>query len=236
MDKAAISLVIPVFNAERYIAATIESALAQTLPADEIIAVIDGATDGTPAILAGYGDRITLIVQANRGLCAALNRGVEASRCSFLCFLDHDDLWVPDKLKKQMEWLTRHSETEAVFGYARQFISEDVDEKHRARLLCPPEPQPGIAKTTMLIRRTAFKRVGAFDETLRCGDFVDWFARARDVGLRTHILTDVVTLRRLHRTNMGLVQYHQQQLEYITVLKRMMDRRRARAADPLEKV
>ena len=85
---------------------------------------------------------------------------------------------MPDKLKKQMEWLTRHPETEAVFGYARQFISEELDEKDRIRLLCPPEPQPGISKTTMLIRRAAFERVGAFDETLRCGDFVDWFARA----------------------------------------------------------
>jgi glycosyltransferase involved in cell wall biosynthesis len=236
MDKAAISLVIPVFNAERYIAATIESVLAQTVPADEIIAVIDGASDGTPAILAGYGDRLTLIAQANRGVCAALNRGVEASKYPFLCFLDHDDLWVPDKLKKQMEWLTRHPETEAVFGYARQFISEELDEKNRNRLLCPPEPQPGIAKTTMLIRRAAFERVGAFDETLRCGDFVDWFARARDVGLRTHVLTDVVTLRRLHTDNMGLVHYRQQQLEYITLLKRTLDRRRARAPDPLEKV
>ena len=236
MDKAAISLVIPVFNAERYIAATIESVLAQTVPADEIIAVIDGATDGTPAILAGYSDRLTLIVQANRGLCAALNRGVEASRHPFLCFLDHDDLWVPDKLKKQMEWLTRHPETEAVFGYARQFISEELDEKNRSRLLCPPEPQPGIAKTTMLIRRAAFERVGAFDETLRCGDFVDWFARARDVGLRTHVLTDVVTLRRLHTDNMGVLQNRQQQLEYVTVLKRTLDRRRARALDPLERI
>lgn len=228
MDNAGISVIIPVFNAEQYIAATIESVLAQTLPAAEIIAVIDGATDATAAILTGYRDRISLIVQANRGVCAAVNRGVAASRYSFLCFLDHDDLWVPDKLKKQMEWLARHPRTEAVFGYVRQFISEDLDEKNRIRLLCPPEPQPGVAKTTMLIRRAAFERVGAFDETLHCGDFVDWFVRAREVGLRTHMLADVVTLRRLHTSNLGLLRHHQQQLENITVLKRMLDRRRAR--------
>lgn len=236
MDKTGISLIIPVFNAKRYIAATIESALAQTLPADEIIAVIDGATDGTLAILAGYSARINLIVQANRGLCAALNRGVKASRYSLLCFLDHDDLWVPDKLEKQMEWLTRRPETEAVFGYMRQFISEDVDEKNRARLLCPPAPQPGLAKTTMLIRRAAFDRIGAFDETLRCGDFVDWFVRAHEAGLKTHMLTDVVALRRLHTSNMGLVRRREQQFENIAVLKRMLNRRRVRASDPIEKV
>lgn len=187
--------------------------------------MVDGAADATPAILAGYGDRIDLIVQANRGLCAALNRGVAASRYPFLCFLAMTIYWCP--LEKQMEWLMKHPETEAVFGYARQFISEDVDEKNRSRLICPPEAQPGIAKTPMMIRRAAFERVGAFDETLQCGDFVHWFARAREVGLRRHMLRAMVT--RLHTGNLGLVRHQQQQLENVTVLKRILDRRRAHA-------
>jgi hypothetical protein len=92
----------------------------------------------------------------------------------------------------------------------------------------------------MLVRRAAFERIGVFDENLHCGDFVDWFVRARELGLCMDMLTDVVTLRRLHTNNMGILRYHQQQLENITVLKRMLDRRRAGVrpvtADPMEKV
>ena len=228
MEQLAVSVVIPVYNAERYIAATIDSVLAQTRPAAEIIAVLDGPTDGTSAALARYSGRITLIVQTNRGLCAALNRGVAASCHPFLSFLDHDDLWTPAKLEKQMAWIATHPNTEAVFGYVRQFISEELEQDQRSRLLCPAEPQRGIAKTTMLIRRSAFERIGPFDENLRCGDFVDWFARAQEADLRSHMLADVVTLRRLHAGNLGLLRHREQQLENVAVLKRMLDRRRAR--------
>jgi glycosyltransferase involved in cell wall biosynthesis len=226
--RATISAVITTFNSERYIAAAIESVLGQTLPPDEIIVVEDGSTDGTRAVLNGYGDRLTVIAQSNRGIGSANNRGVAASGGAFFCFLDADDLWLRDKLEKQMAWMTAHPQTEAVFGYVQQFVSEDLDEKDKQRLVCPPEPQPGISKQTLLIRQPAFERIGPFHESLRHGEFVDWYSRALDQGLRSHMLPDVVTLRRLHATNAGILERDNQRLANTTVLKRALDRRRRR--------
>jgi hypothetical protein len=126
-----------------------------------------------------------------------------------------------------MEWMTRHPETEAVFGHVRQFVSEDLSDKERSRLLCPSNPQAGIMKITMLIRRTAFDRVGAFDEDLRNADFVDWYARALDHRLCTHMLTEVVALRRQHNSNLGVLDRAAQRRDNVAVLKRALDRRRA---------
>jgi glycosyltransferase involved in cell wall biosynthesis len=230
-EAGAISVVIPAFNAERYLAAAIDSVFAQTLQPDEIIVVNDGSTDRTAAVLAAYGDRITVISQSNGGISVANNRGVAAASGSYLCFLDADDLWMANKLERQMDWVTRHPETEAVFGHVRQFISEDLEDTDRGRLLCPPDPQAGIMKIAMLIRRTAFDRVGTFDEGLRNADFVDWYARALDLRLRTHMLPEVVALRRQHNANLGVVARDVQRRDNIAVLKRALDRRRATRRD-----
>ena len=88
-----ISVIIPAFNAERYLAAAIDSVFDQTLQPDEVIVVNDGSTDRTAAVLVGYGDRINVIAQPNGGIAVANNRGVAAASGSFLCFLDADDLW-----------------------------------------------------------------------------------------------------------------------------------------------
>lgn len=231
MDNPTVSVVIPVFNGERYVAVAIDSVLSQTRLPNEVIVVDDGSTDGTAAILAAFGDRIHVIRQANAGTAAANNRAVAAATGSVLAFLDADDLWLPQKLEAQMQWLDLHSETDAVFGHLRQFISEDLTESDAARLVCPPDPQPGINKTTMAVRREAFERVGPFDRNLRSGDFVDWYARAVDQRLSSHTLPQVVAMRRLHNGNMGLCHRGEQRSDNVIALKRMLDRRRRRAQE-----
>lgn len=94
-----VSIVITCFNYERYVALAIRSALEQTRPPLEIIVVNDGSTDGSAAVLAGFGDRITVIDQPNRGQIAATNRGFEASRGEIVLFLDADDLLRPTALE-----------------------------------------------------------------------------------------------------------------------------------------
>ena len=224
--KITVSVIIPVFNCEGYVAAAIESVLGQTRSPDEVIVVDDGSSDATATVLALFGSRITIISQPNRGGAEATNRGVAAASGDFLCFLDADDLWTPDKLAIQMNWLSAHPETEAVFGHVRQFISEDLEPSVAKRLACPQSSQPGVSKITMAIRREAFNRVGAFDSSLRSVDFIDWFARALDRGLKTEMLPDLVALRRLHATNNGLRIRASQVSENLTVLKRALDRRR----------
>jgi glycosyltransferase involved in cell wall biosynthesis len=224
---ALISVIIPVFNCERYVAAAINSVLQQTMVPDEIIVVDDGSTDATPSVLAALSPSVTLIGQPNRGGAAASNRGVVAATGRFLCFLDADDLWVHDKVARQFEQLTRFPDKEAVFGQVQQFISEDFAPARAHRLACPLAPQPGISKISMMIRREAFERVGLFDSTLRNIDFLEWYTHAIDKELQVYMLPEVVALRRLHTTNNGTLRRDAQRAENLEALKRALDRRRS---------
>ena len=86
-----ISVIIPCYNSGTHLAQAIDSVLAQTCPASEIIVVDDGSTDDSPAIMARYGDRIRVVRQANAGLPAARNAGIQAATGEWLAFLDADD-------------------------------------------------------------------------------------------------------------------------------------------------
>jgi glycosyltransferase involved in cell wall biosynthesis len=222
-----VSAIIPVFNCERYVAAALSSVLRQTVLPDEIIVVDDGSTDATPKTLAQFGSQITVIRQTNCGGAAATNRGVEAATGRFLCFLDADDVWMPGKTARQLEWLAKYPDTEAVFGHVQQFIGEDLAPRPAQRLACPEAPQPGISKITMMIHRQAFDRIGLFDPALQSVDFLEWYTRAIERHLCADTIPDVVAMRRLHATNTGIRKRDSQRFENLDALKRSLDRRRA---------
>lgn len=115
-SKPLVSVVIPSFNCERYIAETISSVLQQSFRNLELIVVDDGSQDRTREIVAGFGDPVRLITQSNARVCAARNRGLAESRGSFVCFMDHDDYWFPDKLALQVEAMRTHPEVGVVYG------------------------------------------------------------------------------------------------------------------------
>ncbi|MHC5139531.1 MAG: glycosyltransferase family 2 protein, partial [Planctomycetota bacterium] len=102
-EKLTISAVIPAYNAAKYIARSIDSVLAQTHPVDEIVIVDDGSTDNTAAIIKDYGDKVRYIHQPNAGVSAARNTGIEAATGNWIAFLDADDEWLPEKIKRQVE-------------------------------------------------------------------------------------------------------------------------------------
>jgi glycosyltransferase involved in cell wall biosynthesis len=217
-ESAGVSVVIPVRNGERYLSEAIASVLQQTPPPLEVLVVDDGSTDGTAAVARSFAAPVRCIAQPALGVAAALNRGVEEARGDRLAFLDADDLWADDKLRVQTALLEARPELDAVFGHLANFAGSAPAET----------PMPGYSKGTMLIRRVAFERVGAFGDW-RLGEFVDWYARAVDAGLRSLMLPDVLLLRRVHDDNTG-VRRRDERREYARVLKSVLDRRRAGSA------
>ena len=100
-----LSIGLPVFNGEKYLAEAIRSVLAQTYSPIEIIVVDDGSTDSSQEILAGFVDRVTTVRQQNAGPAAARNRGIAEAKGEYVAFLDADDTWVPTKTVTQMRHL-----------------------------------------------------------------------------------------------------------------------------------
>lgn len=226
MPNPLISVIVPTYNRADYIAEAVESALAQTYAPLELIVVDDGSTDNTPVVLATYVDRLAYIRQENRGIGAARNAGVARSAGEFVAFLDDDDRWLPDKLRLQMEAFREAPDLDAVYGHAEQFISPELDARSAARLRrFPGKAQPAPIACALLIRREGFDRVGPFDEALRIGVDMDWYARLCESGLKTAMLDQILYRRRLHRSNVNLTHAHEQS-ERLKVLKMALDRRR----------
>ena len=224
MTLPLVSVIIAVYNGERYLADAIDSVLAQTYRPLEVIVVDDGSTDGSAAVAGRYAPAARCFTQANAGVGAALNFGIGRASGDVLAFLDADDQWAEDKLSRQMAVLAG-SECDMVFGHVRQFVSPELTPDQRAQLFCPEAPMPGFLKGTLLIRREAFRRVGPFDTTRRLGDFLDWYLRAQEAGLRAVLLPETLLLRRIHDTNMG-IRERKSRTDYVHILKAALDRRR----------
>lgn len=127
-----VSVVIPVYNGERFLAAAVESALQQTYGHMEVVVVDDGSSDATPEVLASFGSRLRAIRQENRGVAAARNRGMAAATGELVAFLDADDVWLPEKVERQVAaWRSAPGSGLVLCGYTV------VDEHLRPRYEVP---------------------------------------------------------------------------------------------------
>ena len=232
MRLPLISCIVPVFNGEKYLAEALDSILAQTYPAFEIIVVDDGSTDGTPAVAARYGNQIRCVTQNNAGAPEARNLGVRTARGEFVAFLDSDDLWHPEKLQRQMERFEARPELDLSLTYLQNFWIPEL-EKEKAwfqdhRLA---GALPGYVTQTLLASRSAFEKVGLFNDSLRVGDTADWFLRASELGVVTEMITDILVYRRMHESNMSMQvgsrrMTSSMQDAILRVVKASLDRRR----------
>lgn len=225
--KPFVSVIIPVYNAEKYLAEAIESVLAQAYHPIEIIVVDDGSTDNSAAVARKFGDRIQYIYQENSGAAMTRNRGIDRSHGEYLSFLDADDLWTKNKLALQLSAFERNSNLDLVFGHVQQFFSPDLDRETQQKLYCPDTAVPGNTPSSMLVKSTTFKRVGLFSTQWRIGEPLDWYLRATELQLQMEMLPEVVLWRRIHQTNQGISERHLMG-SYAHILKASLDRRRTK--------
>lgn len=182
----AVSVVVPCYNAEKWIVKTLESILAQTYENIEIVVVDDGSTDSTPNILKSYAHRGVKITRhegnKNCGLSASLNLGIAHSTSNYIAFLDADDMWHPKKIETQLNYLLEHPLCALVYvnGWAVNEYDEIIYDlfptTHRENncsneilLNCYIRTQGAV-----LLRRDVLKFVGVYDETLSAGDHDLW--------------------------------------------------------------
>jgi glycosyltransferase involved in cell wall biosynthesis len=179
-DAATISVVIPAYNSEPFIADAIESVLAQTVPPDEIIVVDDGSTDRTADVLQRFGSRVHLLQQANKGPSAARNRGAAAARSAWLAFIDADDTWLPTKLQRQLE-IAAAEDVKMV--YTDRFnvgnkgalpdVQSQVQRLYRGDVFLDLLQEGNhISLSSVLIDTALFQTLGGFAEHIRSGE--DW--------------------------------------------------------------
>jgi glycosyltransferase involved in cell wall biosynthesis len=222
IDDALVSVVVPVFNGARFLAEALASVRAQTYTRLELIVVDDGSTDESAAIVRAVGrGAVHYVHQRTAGTAAARNHGVALSRGGLLAFLDQDDVWSADKLALQVDALRGDPALDMVFGMITQFYSSE-----RGSIGSLGRPLVGCLPSALLVRRSAFSRVGPFDPTWRIAEWADWYHRAVGLGLQSRVLPEIVARRRVHAQNKGVV-LRSLRGEYVRMLKAGLDRRRA---------
>jgi glycosyltransferase involved in cell wall biosynthesis len=219
------SVIIPAFNAARFLGEAIGSVLAQSRPPFELIVVDDGSTDATDRVVLRF-PAVRYIAQAHGGIAAARNCGVRAATGNCLAFLDADDRWTPGKLETQLAALEADPELDMLLGHCVE-VRQSEWVARLASSLSADGGVPGYLAGTCLIRRAAFERVGPFETSLRAGEFIDCLLRDRGGGIRIRKLHDILLRRRLHDANHGVME-RAAYSDYARVLKNELDRRRGR--------
>jgi glycosyltransferase involved in cell wall biosynthesis len=228
-----VSCIVPVRNGERFLGEALESIFGQTYRPIEVIVVDDSSTDATPRIVETFGRPIVYLESGGNNIPRARNVGLGAARGEFVAFLDSDDLWVPEKLARQMARFEARPELDFCVAHVQNFWMDEVaDEGRRMRGTARAGPIPGYVTVALLARRRLFETVGAFDESLRHGDSMDWFLRARERGAVEELLPDVLTLRRMHARNISRRRAGESRDEFLSLLKRSLDKRRAADSGP----
>lgn len=200
MATPHISVVMAVRDGEAYVAEAIESVLVQPHRPLELILVDGGSTDRTAEIAAAYpGARV--VPQPGRGIPDAWNHGIEVARGDLIAFISHDDRWDADKLALQVAALERDPELQYVVGLLRYFMDPGGEPPPNFRPELLEGDHVGRVMETLLARREVFDRVGMLSPDLALAHDVDWYARAKDLGVPMAVVPEVVLHKRVHAGN-----------------------------------
>ena len=221
-SEPLVSVIIPMFNAQAFICETLDSIFAQTYKNIEVIVIDDGSTDCSSRVVHDYKVLVSYYYQSNSGGCAVpRNTGIARSSGEFLCFVDADDILVPDRIARQVDFMARNPYVGLVFCDYRNFNEEGPYPKSHFQT-CPRlwsllkgqqeliidnacellvQENFGCAGS-LLIRRNLLKLESGFESTLRaCEDFHFYYRLARHI--QVGVVNEVGMLRRLHEVNMS---------------------------------
>jgi glycosyltransferase involved in cell wall biosynthesis len=213
-----VSVIVAVYNGERFLGATLESIFAQDYTPIEVIVVDDGSKDGSADIARSF-EGVNLLRQANAGPAAARNAGLDKASGEFVAVVDADDVVPPDKLSVQISYLLDHPHVSCVLG--RQ---EWIDPPTWLQRDAIYGELGGIPSSSAVLRADTLRQLDGYDPTFRTGEDMDLLIRMRERGLEIIVLPNVVQRRRFHGDNLSVVPGPPQQR--LRSLKAKLDRSR----------
>nr|NLA33152.1 glycosyltransferase [Mollicutes bacterium] len=205
--KPKVSIIIPVYNGENYFKEAIDSALNQTYNNIEVIVVNDGSIDNTEEIALSYGKKILYYKKSNGGVSTALNLGIKKMSGDYFSWLSHDDLYLPEKIETQINYLFQNNliNTNTIL-YSNYIIIDQNSEEIKKVILDTKVLnvkreyallRGAINGITLLIPKKGFDDCGYFNENLRCAQDYDLWLRLQQKYKFIHII-NVLTQTRIH--------------------------------------
>ena len=212
-NDASVSVVIPAHNYAHYLPCAIDSVLAQTRGALEVIVVDDGSTDATREVVARYRDaRVRYVWQENAGLSAARNTGIREARFDFIAFLDADDRWQPELLDQVMAQFAALDARFALVAAATARMDPEGREMPPPKFNFDRDRELTVRdfclrnrpfSSSIVVRRAVFEKCGDFDTSLRSSEDRDMWIRATAAGFSFWLIARPLAFIRRHPANMS---------------------------------
>jgi len=226
MDRPLVSVIVAVSNGARYLAQALESVLSQTYRRIELIVVDDGSVDNSDKI-AQSREEVRYISQHNTGLAVARNTGVNAAQGELIAFIDQDDLWTPNKLDSQVDYLLQNPEIQYVNAWVRLFVEPGSSLRPGYTEDFLGRVHVGRTPGTLVARKSLFDLVGMFSGDFSIACDVEWFKRANDYNIPMHIIPEVLLYKRIHNNNLSS-DVTTNRRELFSVIRRTIGQRRDR--------
>lgn len=228
MNEPLVTVIIPVKNGERFLASAITSVLKQDYPPLEIIVVDGQSVDGTAQIAKSFKQVRYIYQEKDPNIANARNLGIKVAQGDLIAFISHDDLWTPNKLRLQVDYLIRHPGIQYTITKVRFFLEPgcSIPVGFRKELL--EKDHIGPMPETLVVRKSLFDLIGGFNPELKLLEDNDWFSRARDNHIPMAVIPELLVYKRVHDTNVSLYTSvgHQINRELLRVARRSIDRKR----------
>jgi glycosyltransferase involved in cell wall biosynthesis len=242
-----VSVVIPVYNGEEFLAEAIESVLNQTHREFELILVNDGSTDNSLGIMQSYAKkdpRIRVISHANKGRCLAFNDGVKEAKYEWIARLDADDVYLPDKIEKQLEFIRNNPGVTLlgtrgyhIDGQGRRLGLMGTDGPYSEQEFCDymhTNSPIFYIFSSVIMKKSAFLDVGGLRKEIQQAEDLDLFNRLSEKGYLLLKIKEPLVLYRVHETSISASKYLEQRMYYKFVRERMIARRQGKSEPTLE--
>ena len=198
MTTLAVSVVVPVYDTERFVGACLESILGHDPAPEQVIVVDDGSADGSAAIAEGHAG-VQVLRRRHEGIARTRNAGLAAATGDLIAWCDADDAWLPGKLRRQVAFLDEHPACDIVLARMDHTFEDGAEWPRWLRRDQRYGDLDGVSMSTGVFRREVFDRVEGFRDVP--GTEFDLLIRARSAGCTMEVLDDVVQTRRIHDRN-----------------------------------
>jgi glycosyltransferase involved in cell wall biosynthesis len=208
-NGASIAVIIPTYNSGKFFEKTLESVLRQTVSPDEVLVNDDASSDGTAELAESYGPPVRVFHGANQRQAASRNFAAAQTNCEWLAFLDHDDLWAPNKLERQIEELARIPHADLCYSARVTFEEEDGIFRRGTVFSVPPAEhiRKSLYRNTtflpgsVLIRRSTYLAAGGFNPAIKLVEDWDLWLRLLHRNVQFAARHEPLLLTRYHVNN-----------------------------------
>ncbi|MDB5302576.1 MAG: glycosyl transferase family 2 [Phycisphaerales bacterium] len=234
-NTPTISVLMPVYNADKHLREALDSILGQTFGDFEFLCVNDGSTDDSPTVLREYAERdprVRIVTKTNGGVTSALNAGLKIARGEFVARMDADDIAIPDRFAAQLEHFREHPECVAVGCHVMMMDASGVDHERATPITTHEEIAASLWEGHggalphfgAMMRRSAVEKIGLYREEFRTAQDLDLFLRLSEIG-RLENVPRVLMRYRVHEGSVGAARSQEQARNAREILRQAYERR-----------